>query len=89
MSDYRLVERVPSAEDYNRVRIEAGLSRRDPAAADVGLLNTMFGVCVESGGRVVGLGRIIGDGGLFFQVVGGAVLPEHQGEGSGRRSCTP
>ncbi len=28
----------------------------------MGLPNTLFGVCVESGWRVVGIGRIIGDG---------------------------
>ncbi len=85
MSGYRLVERVPSVEDYNRVRSAAGLGRRDPSAANVGLPNTLFGVCVESDGRVVGIGRIIGDGGLFFQVVDVAILPEHQGEGLGAR----
>ena len=85
MSDYRLVERVPSVEDYNRVRSVAGLGRRDPSAANVGLPNTLFGVCVESDGRVIGIGRIIGDGGLFFQVVDVAILPEHQAEGLGAR----
>ena len=85
MSGYRLVERVPSVEDYNRVRSVAGLGKRNPAAANVGLPNTLFGVCVESDGRVVGIGRIIGDGGLFFQVVDVAILPEHQGEGLGAR----
>jgi hypothetical protein len=80
VSDYRLVERVPLVEDYNRVRTEAGLCRRDPAAAEVGLPNTLFGVCVESDERVVGIGRIIGDGGLFFQVVDVAFVPEHQRE---------
>jgi ribosomal protein S18 acetylase RimI-like enzyme len=85
VSGYRLVERVPSVEDYNRVKSVAGLGRRDPAAANVGLPNTLFGVCVESDGRVVGIGRIIGDGGLFFQVVDVAILPEHQGEGLGAR----
>jgi len=85
VSGYRLVERVPSVEDYNRVRSVAGLGRRDPAAANVGLPNTLFGVCVESDGRVVGIGRIIGDGGLFFQVVDVAILPEHQAEGLGAR----
>jgi ribosomal protein S18 acetylase RimI-like enzyme len=30
------------------------------------------------------LGRIIGDGGCFFQVVDIAVLPEHQQKGVGR-----
>ncbi len=85
MSVYRLVERSPSVEDYNRTRIAAGLSERDPGAAEVDLPNTLFGVCVESDGRVVGIGRIIGDGGLFFQVVDVAILPEHQGEGLGAR----
>ena len=83
MNAYRLVERTPSVADYNRVRTAAGLSERDPAAAEVGLPNTLFGVRVESGGRVVGIGRIIGDGGLFFQVVDIAVVPEHQRQGLG------
>lgn len=85
MSDYRLVKRAPSVEDYNRVRVAAGLSRRDPGAAEVGLSNMVFGVCVESGGRVVGIGRIVGDGGLFFEVVDVTVGPEHQEEGLGAK----
>ncbi len=85
MSGYQLVERTPSVEDYNRVREAAGLSRRNPAAAEAGLPNTLFGICVEREGRVVGIGRIIGDGGLFFQVVDVAVLPEHQKKGLGAK----
>ena len=81
MSGYQLVERTSSVEDYNRVREAAGLSRRNPAAAEAGLPNTLFGICVEREGRVVGIGRIIGDGGLFFRVV--AVLREHQKRGLG------
>ncbi len=49
MSAYRIVERVPSVEDYNRVRVAAGLSEKDPGdpgAAEVGLPNTVYGVCV-------------------------------------------
>ena len=83
MSAYHLVERAPTVEEYNRVRVAAGLGERDPGAAEVGLANTLFGVCVESEGSIVGIGRIIGDGGLFFQVVDVAVVPEHQGEGLG------
>ena len=85
MSDYRLVERVPSVEDYKRVRVAAGLSDKDAGAAEVGLANTVFGVCVESEGRVVGIGRIVDDGALFFEIVDIAVLPEHQGQGLGAR----
>jgi len=31
------------------------------------------------------MGRVIGDGGCFYQVVDIAVLPEHQGKGLGKR----
>ena len=84
MSDYRLAERIPSVGDYNRVRVAAGLSEKDAEAARVGLANTVFGVCVENRGGVVGIGRIIGDGGLFFEVVDIAVVPEHQKQGLGK-----
>jgi GNAT superfamily N-acetyltransferase len=84
MGDYRLAERVPSVEDYNRVRVAAGLSEKDAEAARVGLANTVFGVCVENRGEVVGIGRVIGDSGLFFEVVDIAVVPEHQNKGLGK-----
>jgi len=83
MSDYRLAERVPSVEDYNRVRVAAGLSEKYAEAAIVGLANTVFGVCVENRGEAVGIGRVIGDGGLFFEV-DIAVVPEHQKKGLGK-----
>ena len=84
MSDYRPVEQVPSVGDYNRIRVAASLIQRDQRAAEIGLSNTVFGVCVERDGRVVGIGRIVGDGGLFFEVVDVAVLPEHQRTGLGK-----
>jgi ribosomal protein S18 acetylase RimI-like enzyme len=84
VSDYRLIERVPSVENYNRIRIAAGLAGRDPQAVEIGLSNTLFGVCVERDGRIVGFGRLVGDGGLFFEVVDVAVLPEHQRSGLGK-----
>ena len=84
MSDYRLVEKVPSVEDYNRLRIAAGLARRDPQAVEIGLSNTLFGVCVERERQIVGIGRIVGDGALFFEVVDVTVLPSHQRRGLGK-----
>jgi GNAT superfamily N-acetyltransferase len=84
MSDYRLAKRVPSIGDYNRVRVAAGLSEKSVETARLGLANTVFGVCVENRGEVVGIGRVVGDGGLFFEVVDIAVVPEHQKKGLGK-----
>src|SRR5687768_6559024 len=82
--DYRLIEAVPSSEDYRRLRVAAGLSPKSAEGAAKGLPNTLFGVSVEKDGKVVGMGRVIGDGGLFFQVTDIAVDPEHQRRGLGK-----
>lgn len=80
-----LVERFPEVDDYCRLRIEAGMSPRSLEAARRGLPNTLYGVRLIADGKVVGMGRIIGDGGCFFIVADIAVVPEHQGRGLGKR----
>jgi ribosomal protein S18 acetylase RimI-like enzyme len=38
---------------------------------------------IDDNGDVVGMGRVIGDGGWYFHIVDMAVLPEHQRRGIG------
>ena len=82
--DYELVVGPPSIDDYCRLRRQSGLSERTPEAAARGLPNTLYGVTVRHGGAVVGMGRIIGDGGCCFEVVDMAVVPAHQRRGLGK-----
>ena len=82
---FRLVERFPGIDDYRRLRSATGLSAKSAEAAVRGLANTLYGVSVIHGERVIGMGRIIGDGGCFFVVVDIAVLPEFQKRGLGKR----
>ena len=81
---YTLVIGVPSVEDYCRLRVSAGLSPKSPEAAAAGLPNTLFGVVIVEDARVIGMGRAIGDGGLFYQLVDIAVEPAHQRRGLGK-----
>ncbi len=83
--DYSLHLETPAAADYLRLRIEAGLTPKTAEGAAAGLPNTLYAVVIRKAGEVVGMGRVIGDGGLFYQVVDIAVLPEHQGRGLGKR----
>ncbi|TKV74477.1 GNAT family N-acetyltransferase [Rhizobium sp. AU243] len=82
--DYSIVARTPSVEDYLRLRAVAGLSPFSREAAEKGLRGTVFSVLALHAGSAIGMGRLIGDGGCFFQVVDIAVDPAHQGRGLGK-----
>jgi ribosomal protein S18 acetylase RimI-like enzyme len=71
-------------EDYLRLRKVCGLTPRSAAAAQAGLANTVFAVTIRHAEQVVGMGRVVGDGALFLQIVDVAVAPEHQGRGLGK-----
>ena len=81
---YALALGAPSFADYQRLRAEAGLSSFPDAAARQGLPGTFLGVAVRHDGEVIGMGRVSGDGGLFFQLTDIAVTPPHQGKGLGK-----
>ncbi len=75
---------MPSIADYRRLRQISGLTPRSAAAAERGLPNSVFSVCVRHGTHTVAMGRIIGDGALFLHIVDVAVDPHHQGRGVGK-----
>jgi GNAT superfamily N-acetyltransferase len=78
---------MPSVADYRRLRAASGLSPKSPAQAGAALLGTWFGVHVvdSADGVTVAMGRIVGDGGWYFQIADMAVLPDHQRRGLGAR----
>ena len=80
-----LVESFPDAPTYRRLRIETGLSPKSQEAAERGLANTLYGVSLIRAGDVIGMGRVVGDGGTVFVVVDIAVRQDHQGRGLGKR----
>ena len=85
MDNIELTPRTPLPHEYLHLRAAAGLSPFSRAAAELALPNTLFAVLLEDQGRAIGMGRLIGDGGCFFQVVDIAVDPAYQGRGLGKR----
>lgn len=77
-----------SIDDFIRLRRISGLTPRPRNAAEKGLPNSLYGVTVSSGTASVGMGRVVGDGALNFEIVDIAVDPEHQGKGVGRLIMT-
>jgi GNAT superfamily N-acetyltransferase len=81
---YRLVLQTPAITDYRRLREVSGLTPKTLEGATAGLPNTWCAAVIEQDGRAVAMGRVVGDGGLFFQIVDMAVEPAHQGRGLGK-----
>jgi ribosomal protein S18 acetylase RimI-like enzyme len=67
------------------LRVEAGLSPVTEEQAATALLGswTACHIVHEADRGVVGMGRVLGDGGWYFHIVDMAVLPEHQRRGLG------
>ena len=76
---------IPAVDEYLALRVAAGLSAMSPAGARIGLGASWCAVCVRVAGELVGMGRVVGDGGLFLFVVDIAVAPRWQRHGLGRR----
>lgn len=87
MDAYTISHTKPTVETYISLRASTGLTPKTTHAATIGLANTLFAVQAapsSSPDTIIGMGRIIGDGGCFFDVVDIAVLPPHQGKGVGK-----
>ena len=87
MGDFTAVHATPSVETYMSLRASTGLTPKTLQAATVGLANTLFAVQIAQSSSldtIIGMGRMIGDGGCFFQIVDIAVLPAYQGKGLGK-----
>jgi len=82
---YTCLLETPSVQTYRALRTGSGLSGKTEEAAARGLPQTLFAVQILHGAEPVAMGRVIGDGGCFYQVVDIAVLKAHQGRGLGKR----
>lgn len=78
---------IPRNAEYRALRKAAGLSEMSEEGATAGLPASWCSVCVRHEGELIGMGRVVGDGGLFLFVVDIAVTPVWQGRGWGSASC--
>jgi GNAT superfamily N-acetyltransferase len=84
-SVYDIVERLPTVEEHRALFEAVGWTPYAPEAAEIALRHSLHGVLALHEGQVIGIGRVVGDGGKFFYIQDFAVRPEHQGRGVGTR----
>ena len=81
---YELVDNVLSAEDFVRLKMAAGFIERPLSQVEKALKNGLFNVSAICDGQVVGMGRLVGDGAMYWYLQEIIVLPEYQGKGIGK-----
>ncbi len=73
------IEKVPSADEYNALKSAVGWGASEVDTVERALANSLYVVCAYDGGKIVGFGRLIGDGVMFLYIQDIMVLPEYQG----------
>ena len=81
---YELVDNVLSAEDFIRLKVATGFIDRPLQQVERALKNGLFNVSAVCDGKVVGMGRLVGDGAMYWYLQEIIVLPEYQGKGIGK-----
>jgi ribosomal protein S18 acetylase RimI-like enzyme len=75
--------RLPTVEEYLKLRALVGWRQTDMSATEKALSNSLFSVVATERDTVIGFGRIVGDGGLYFYIQDLIVHPDVQSKGVG------
>lgn len=83
LENYSIRIDIPEVDEYLALRKVCGLSDRGKDASKIGLSNSIYSVIIRRSAdqELVGMGRLIGDGGTAYQIVDIAVHPNEQGKG--------
>jgi ribosomal protein S18 acetylase RimI-like enzyme len=83
MLNYQLVEKLPTPEEYNQLRqsVGWGIYARDVILQ--ALPNSLYCICAVKDGEIIGMARIIGDGGIAYYIQDVILKPEYQRQGIG------
>ena len=80
-----LVDNELAAEDFIRLKVATGFMDRPVEQVEKALKNGLFNVAAKHNGEVIGMGRLVGDGAMYWYLQEIIVLPKYQGQGIGKR----
>lgn len=64
----RLSYEAPSALDYVSLRLRSGMGNKDLNRSRTALEHSLFTVSLYEGEKLIGFGRVVGDGGITYVV---------------------
>ena len=84
MDKIELKENILKPEEFVRLRVATGFADIPVDHAAKALENGLVNVSAIYDGKLVGMGRLVGDGAMYWYLQEIIVLPEYQGRGIGR-----
>ena len=81
--EIRLIDNILQAEDFIRLRIQAGFVEIPVEHARKALRNGLINVSAIYNGEFVGMGRLVGDGAMYWYLQDIIILPQFQRKGIG------
>ena len=83
--EYQLVDNELTAKDFIRLKVATGFMDRPIEQVQKALDNDLFDVTAVYNGEVIGMGRLVGDGYMYWYLQEIIVSPEFQGLGIGKK----
>lgn len=83
MLEFKLLENQLEAEDFIRLKVSAGFRDRNIELVEKALKNNLYDVIAVVDDEVIGMGRLVGDGVMYWYLQEIVVLPQYQGKGIG------
>ncbi|WGV98261.1 GNAT family N-acetyltransferase [Vibrio sp. YMD68] len=84
-NQFRIVLRDPTVNQYNLLRQSVGWESIEKYRANLALKNSLFSICALYEDELIGIGRVVGDGALYFYIQDIIVNPKYQNQGVGRK----
>jgi len=86
---WRLEGRLPTADEHRQLAESVGWAHAfDWASLPASLAASLCGVVAVAGDDVIGMGRLVGDGVMYFYIQDVVVRPDYQRQGVGQAIVT-
>ena len=77
-------ENILTAEQFCLLQESVGFGKPDLKQSEICLRNSLYSLSVEIDNKIVGMGRIVGDGARNFYIQDINIHPDYQGQGIGK-----
>ena len=78
-----LIDNILTPEDFVKLRVTTGFADIPVEHARKALQNGLLNVSAVKDGKLIGMGRLVGDGAMYWYLQEIIILPEYQGLGIG------